>query len=179
MFVEPAAPKSSTIPCACGEVAGFNQGEVATSAGVRMAGWLLSSHGLRHRRELFAKRTHRRGRMLTTAVAQGQATIGHVQVHGLVRRINADVDVGVVALEGLQPRDQPSTQGRKGWCGDTLLRPLWRIWRTAPSIRSRAWLTAISSWAPALVSSTARVWRRNRLTPAFFFQRLDLAARPA
>ena len=36
--------------------------------------------------------------------------------------------------------------------------------------------TASSNCAPALVSSTARVWRRNRLTPDFFFQRLDLAA---
>ncbi len=42
---------------------------------------------------------------------------------------------------------------------------LWRIWRTALSMRGSDCDTAISSCAPALVSSTARVWRRNRLTP--------------
>ena len=48
----------------------------------------------------------------------------------------------------------------------TLLRPaLRRTWRTALSSRSSDGSTACSSCAPAAVSSTARVWRRNRLTP--------------
>src|SRR5574337_1158676 len=48
----------------------------------------------------------------------------------------------------------------------TLRRPaLRRIWRTAPSMRSTDGSTALSSCAPAPVSSTARVWRRNRGTP--------------
>ena len=48
----------------------------------------------------------------------------------------------------------------------TVRRPaLWRIWRTAPSMRGRACVTASSSCEPAPVSSTARVCRRNRLTP--------------
>ncbi len=48
----------------------------------------------------------------------------------------------------------------------TLLRPaLWRICRTAASMRGSDCDTADSSCAPALVSSTARVWRRNRGTP--------------
>lgn len=37
--------------------------------------------------------------------------------------------------------------------------------RTAVSMRSRLGTTARSSWAPALVSSTARVCRRNSATP--------------
>ena len=48
----------------------------------------------------------------------------------------------------------------------TLLRPaLRRIMRTAPSSRSSEGTTARSNWAPAPVSSTARVWRKNRPTP--------------
>ena len=49
---------------------------------------------------------------------------------------------------------------------ETLLRPaLWRICRTVASMRGKVCCTASNSSAPALVSSTARVWRRNRLTP--------------
>jgi hypothetical protein len=48
----------------------------------------------------------------------------------------------------------------------TLLRPaLRRISRTALSMRSSEGSTARSNWAPALVSSTARVWRKNKGTP--------------
>ena len=49
---------------------------------------------------------------------------------------------------------------------DTCLRPeLWRMWRTAASMRGSACPTACNSCMPAVVSSTARVWRRNRGTP--------------
>ena len=48
----------------------------------------------------------------------------------------------------------------------TLRRPaLWRICRTTPSICGKARATVPSSSAPALVSSTARVWRKNRAAP--------------
>ena len=48
----------------------------------------------------------------------------------------------------------------------TLLRPaVWRTWRTAASMRSTAGPTVRSNCAPALVSSTARVWRRKRAMP--------------
>ena len=48
----------------------------------------------------------------------------------------------------------------------TLLRPaLRRISRTALSTRSSDGKTARSNCAPAPVSSTARVWRKNRATP--------------
>ncbi|MDT4867400.1 hypothetical protein FQZ97_1023080 [compost metagenome] len=48
----------------------------------------------------------------------------------------------------------------------TLLRPaLWRICLTAASMRSSAMPAARSSCEPALVSSTARVWRRKSAVP--------------
>ena len=48
----------------------------------------------------------------------------------------------------------------------TLLRPaFWRMWRTVWSTRSSALEAARSSMPPALVSSTARVWRRNSEVP--------------
>lgn len=48
----------------------------------------------------------------------------------------------------------------------TLLRPaVWRTSRTAESMRSSAGPTARCSCPPALVSSTARVWRRKSGTP--------------
>ena len=49
---------------------------------------------------------------------------------------------------------------------DTCRRPaLWRMWRTAASMRGSACPTALSNWMPASVSSTARVWRKKSGTP--------------
>jgi len=71
-----------------------------------------------HHGQLLAEQALRLGPAVArAAVAQGQVHIGGVQVHHGVAGVDADVDIGPGALEGLQARDQPHG-GKAGPGGD-------------------------------------------------------------
>jgi hypothetical protein len=148
-------------------VAGLDQGELRQVGRRRRRPLpLLMQPGAGDRRELFAKHAHRMRRhpLDGPAIAQGNVHIGHVQVdrHG-VAGVDADVDVGVFALEGLQPRISHIEANEAQVVSETLFASgaLTHLAHRRIEPLGSAWHTALSSSAPALVSSTARVWRRN------------------
>jgi hypothetical protein len=66
------------------------------------------------RRDHFAEQAHRPlGRVFRPAVAQRDIELRVVQFDQRVARADADVDVRMLALERLQPRDQPQRRERR------------------------------------------------------------------
>ena len=97
-------------------VAGLDErevGDVGRSLDLRVA---LDQPGAGHRRDRLPEEAHGTGRhVLARAIAQGDIDVRDVHVERGIAGIDADVDLGVVALEGLQPRNQPHRgEGREG-----------------------------------------------------------------
>jgi hypothetical protein len=137
---------------------------LATSAGCGWAG-RFQQPGAGHHGQLLAEQrcAPHRGRQ---AVAQRQVDVGGLQVDRGVGGVDADVDVGVAALEGLQPRDQPHRCKAAQVVMATLLRPaLWRIWRTVLSSRSSTAQQGAQQLRAGAGQFHRRVWRRNSGTP--------------
>ena len=108
LFVQPALPGEPFIVFEAGVVVGFYQGKVRQISGFFDGAVAFKQPGAGDQRQLFAKQAGGvLGHGAGFGVAQHQIDVAGFQVDGAVCRFDADVDVRVVVLKSLQPRDQP------------------------------------------------------------------------
>ena len=106
--VQPAPPAQPFQVGGAVCVAGLDQGELGHVGRCAQLGLAFEQPGAGHHGQLLAKQAHAALRGgAGHAVAQGQVHVRGVQVQLRVAGINANVDAGVIALEFLQPGDEP------------------------------------------------------------------------
>ena len=138
----------------------------------------LEQPGARHRRQLLAEQAHRmRRHRRRRPMAQRQVDVGDVQVEHGIGGVDADVDVGVVALELLQPRNQPHRGERRerGQCHRAAARALADLAHRAVDARQGLRHRQQQLRAGAGQFHRPRV-PQEQAHAHFPFQRLDLAA---
>ena len=109
---QPALPGEPLHVLGAVGVARLHQRKLGQVLGAAQACAAFQQPGAGHGGQLFAKQALcMRWYACRHGVAQGQVDVRRVQIDGGIGGIDADVDVRVLALKSLQPRDQP--HGRK------------------------------------------------------------------